>query len=75
MNKIYVLLFSAVIILIGCKTTVTENFNLPLNGKWILVNVSGGIAGDINDVDTQVDRHLIVFNTSNSLSFFYNDSY
>lgn len=54
--------------------TVSENSNLPLNSKWILVNVSGGIAGDINDVDTQVERHLIVFNEKNSVSFFYNDS-
>ena len=74
MNKIYVLLINAVIILTSCKTAVTENSNLPLNGKWILVNVSGGIAGDINDVDTQTERHTVVFNKNNSVSFFYNDS-
>lgn len=74
MNKIYVLLISAVFILNSCKTAVTENSNLPLNGKWILVNISGGIAGDINDVDTQVERHFIVFDKNNSVSFFYNDS-
>ncbi|MCW8812884.1 MAG: hypothetical protein OQK65_05055 [Chlorobium sp.] len=74
MNKIYVLLISAVIILTSCKTAVTENSNLPLNGKWILVNESGGIAGDINEVDTQIERHLIVFNKNNSVSFLYNDS-
>jgi len=74
MNKIYVLLISAVFILSSCKTAVTQNSNLPLNGKWILVNVSGGIAGDINDVDTQVERHFIVFDKNNSVSFFYNDS-
>jgi len=74
MNKIYVLLINAVIILTSCKTAVTENSNLPLNGKWILVNVSGGIAGDINDIDTQTERHIVVFNKNNSVSFFYNDS-
>ena len=74
MNKIYVLLISAVFILNSCKTAVTENSNLRLNGKWILVNISGGIAGDINDVDTQVERHFIVFDKNNSVSFFYNDS-
>ena len=74
MNKIYVLLISAVFILTSCKTAVTENSNLPLNGKWILVNISGGIAGDINDVDTQNKRHIVVFNKNNSVSFFYNDS-
>ena len=72
-QAIYFLLIT-VIILGGCKTAVNENSNLPLNGKWILVNVSGGIAGDINDVDTQIERHLIVFDKNNSVSFFYNDS-
>ena len=37
-------------------------------------NVSGGIAGDIKDVDTQAERHLVVFDKNNSVSFFYNDS-
>ena len=55
--------------------TVSENSNLPLNSKWILVNVSGGIAGDVNDVDTQVERHLIVFNKNNSVSFFITTAY
>ena len=74
MNKIYVLLISAVFILSSCKTAVTENSKLPLNGKWILVNVSGGIAGDINDVETQTEKHIVVFNKNNSVSFVYNDS-
>ena len=74
MDKLYVFLLSTVIILSSCKTTVDENSNLPLNGRWMLVNVSGGIAGDINDVDTQIERHLIVFDRNNSVSFFYNDS-
>lgn len=74
MNKLYVFVLSTVIILSSCKTTVDESSNLPLNGRWVLVNVSGGIAGDINEVDTQVERHLIVFDKNNSVSFFYNDS-
>jgi len=57
-----------------CNKVVNENSNPFLYGKWILVNVSGGIAGDINDVDTQTERHLVVFGKNNSVSFFYNDS-
>lgn len=74
MDKLYIFLLGALIILSGCKTAVNESSNLSLNGKWILVNVSGGIAGEVNDVDTLVERHLIVFNKNNSVSFFYNDS-
>jgi len=74
MNKLYVFLLGAAIILGSCKTTVNEDSDLPLNGKWILVNVSGGIAGDIVDVDTQAERHLVFFGKNNSVSFFYNDS-
>lgn len=74
MNKLYIFLLGALIILSECKTAVDENSNLPLTGKWILVTVSGGIAGDIKDVDTQAERHLVVFDENNSVSFFYNDS-
>ena len=74
MNKLYVFLLSAAIILGSCKTTVNEDSDLPINGKWVLVNVSGGIAGDIVDVDTQAERHLVVFGKNNSVSFLYNDS-
>ncbi len=74
MNKLYVLLLGAAIILGSCKTTVNEDSDLPINGKWVLVNVSGGIAGDIVDVDTQAERHLVVFDKNNSVSFIYNDS-
>jgi hypothetical protein len=74
MNKLNIFLLITVIYLGGCKTTVDESSNLPLNGKWLLVNVSGGIADDINDVDTLVERRLIVFDKNNSVSFFYNNS-
>ena len=74
MNKLYTFLLSTIIICGGCNRTTDENFNSSLYGKWILVNVSGGIAGDINDVDTQTERYIVVFNKNNSVSFFYNDS-
>jgi len=74
MNSLYVFLLGAAIILGSCKTTVNEDSDLPLNGKWILVNVSGGIASDIEDVDTQAERHLVVFGKNNSVSYLYNDS-
>ena len=74
MKKLYLFLHCSVIIFYSCNAKVTEDTNPLLNGKWILVNVSGGIAGDIVDVDTQVERHLVVFYENNSVSFFYNDS-
>ena len=74
MNKLYTFFLGTLVICCGCNTTVNENSNPTLYGKWILVNVSGGNAGDINDIDTQADRHLVVFNKNNSVSFFYNDN-
>ena len=74
MNKLYVFLISAAIILGSCKTTVNEDSDLPLNGKWILVNVSAGRHDSHVGVVTQAERHLIVFGKNNSVSFLYNDS-
>ncbi len=74
MNKLYSFFLITIIVCASCNKAVNENSNPSLYGKWILVNVSGGIAGDINDVDTQTERHLVVFNKNNSVSFFYNDS-
>ena len=74
MDKLYVLLLSTVILVVSCKTEVNEDSKPKLNGKWILVSVSGGITGDTEYVDTKTERHLIYFDDKNTLSFFYNDS-
>lgn len=73
MNCLHLLIISAVI-LGSCNSAMKENLNSNLYGKWILVNVSGGIAGDINDIDTETERHILEFDDNNSLSYFYNDS-
>lgn len=38
------------------------------------MNVSGGIAGDINEINTEVEKHILVFSEDNSITYFYNDS-
>jgi protein-tyrosine phosphatase len=50
------------------------NYSSNIYGKWLLVNISGGIAGEINDIDTNTDRHILEFNSNNSITYFYNDS-
>lgn len=74
MNKHYIFLVATAITLSACNNTIDEDSDRTLNGKWILVNVSGGIAGEINNIDTLVEKHIVVFDKDNSVSFFYNDS-
>jgi hypothetical protein len=74
MNKLYIFLVATAITLSACNNTIDEHSDQTLNGKWILVNVSGGIAGEINNIDTLVEKHIVVFDKDNSVSFFYNDS-
>ena len=63
------------VILISCSQSITDKNTPPqLYGRWILVNVSGGIAGDINDIDAVTDKHILVFAKNNSVSYSYNDS-
>ena len=63
------------VILISCSQSITDKNTPPqLYGRWILVNVSGGFAGEINDVDTTTDKHILVFTKDNSVSNSYNDS-
>jgi hypothetical protein len=73
-NKLSLFFLSTIIIFGGCNTAVNENSNTPLNGKWMLVNISGGIAGDIDDIDTKTEKHILLFDNNRSVSFFYNDS-
>lgn len=62
-------------ILISCSQSITDKNTPPqLYGHWILVNVSGGFAGEINDVDTTADKHILVFAEDNTVSYSYNDS-
>ena len=74
MNKLYIFLVTTAITFSACNNTIDEDSDRTLNGKWILVIVSGGIAGEINNIDTLVEKHLVVFDKDNSVSFFYNDS-
>lgn len=74
MNKLYILLVAIATILCACSNTIDEDSDRSLNGKWILVNVPGGIAGEINNIDTLVEKHIVVFDKDKSVSFFYNDS-
>lgn len=73
MNKLYILIFS-VIISGGCNSPMKENYNSNLYGKWLLVNISGGIAGDINNINTKKEKHILEFSNDNSITYFYNDS-
>jgi hypothetical protein len=43
-------------------------------GEWILVNVSGGITGEIRDIDTETDRHILVLSEDNTISYSQNNS-
>jgi hypothetical protein len=73
MNKLYMLIF-CVVILGGCNSAMKESYNSNLYRKWLLVNVSGGIAGDINEINTKIDKHILDFSEDNSITYFYNDS-
>ena len=68
------ILFLCAVILGGCNSAIRENLNSELYGKWILVIVSGGIAGDINNINTEIERHILEFNENNLVFYFYNDS-
>lgn len=58
----------------GCNSATEEDDNSFLYGEWMLVNVSGGIAGDINEVNTETETHTLQFSDDNSTTYFYNDS-
>jgi hypothetical protein len=60
--------------LVSCNSAINENQSLLIYNKWVLVNISGGIAGEINHIDTNTDRHILEFNSNNSISYYYNDS-
>ena len=73
MFKFLYLCFS--IILISCaQSNINNNSPSPLYGEWILVNVSGGFAGKINDVDTLTNKQILIFAENNTVSYSHNDS-
>ena len=73
MYKFLYLSFS--IILISCaQSNINNDTHSLLYGEWILVNVSGGIAGKISAVDTLTEKNVLVFTKDNMVAYFYNDS-
>jgi len=74
MNKILYIIFG--VILISCSQSNINNEESPsqIYGEWILVNVSGGITGEIRDIDTETNKHILVFTKDNSVSYSHNDS-
>ena len=70
----FLLIITGFITFVGCNSAQKENYNSSLYGKWLLVNVSGGIAGDINEINTKIDKHILDFSEDNSITYFYNDS-
>jgi hypothetical protein len=73
MKKLYTLIFCSVI-LGGCNSLMRENYNSNIYGKWVLVNISGGIAGNINEINTKNEKYILEFSNNNSITYFYNDS-
>lgn len=73
MNKLYILIF-CVVILDGCNSPMKENYNSNIYGEWLLVNISGGIAGDINEINTEKEKYILEFSNDNSITYFYNDT-
>ena len=75
MNKAFLALLYVYLIVYSCSPSANSN-NIPdqLIGKWIMVVESGGIAGDINDINTKTDRIILEINEKESVSYFYNDS-
>jgi len=73
MYNILYLIFG--VILISCsQSNVKIESSSKIYGEWILVNVSGGFAGEINDVDTLTDKHILVITEDKTVSYSYNDS-
>jgi hypothetical protein len=63
-------------ILIGCGQSKINNEESPsqIYGEWILVNVSGGITGDIRDIDTETDKHILIITKDSTISYSHNNS-
>jgi len=64
------------VILISCGQSNINNEESPsqIYGEWILVNVSGGITGEIRDIDTETNKNILVFTKDNTVSYSHNDS-
>ena len=64
------------VIIISCSQSNINNEDSPFQiyGEWILVNVSGGITGDIRDIDTKTDKHILVITEDNTISYSHNNS-
>ena len=52
MKKLYTLIFCSVI-LGGCNSLIRENYKSNIYGKWVLVNISGVIDGNIKEFNTK----------------------
>ena len=73
MNKLLYLISG--VILIGCsQSNINNDSPSQIYGEWILVNISGGIKGDIKDIDTETDRHILVLTEDNTISYSQNNS-
>jgi len=69
------LFISFCLILISCgQSNINNDSPSQIYGEWILVNVSGGFAGEIRDVDTETDKHVLEITEDNILNYSYNDS-
>ena len=53
------ILFSCVVFLGECNSPMKVNYNSNIYGEWLLVNISGGIAGDINEINTKKKINLL----------------
>ena len=73
MNKLIYLILGA--ILISCSQSKMDNDSpSKFYGEWILVNVSGGITGEIRDIDTETDKHILVLEADNTISYSHNNA-
>lgn len=74
MHKLLYALFG--VILINCSQSNIKNEESPskIYGEWILVNVSGGFAGKIEEIDTLNNKHILIIEEDNTVSYSHNDS-
>ena len=70
----FLFIITGFITFVSCNTVKEEGYNSKLYGKWMLVNVSGGIAGEINVINTKAEKNIFVISEENNISYFYNDS-
>ena len=62
------------LIFTGCNSAINDNIDSGLYNKWLLVNVSGGIDGRINEINIEEEKHILEFRRNNTIILFFNDS-